>query len=294
MKARQHELGLALGGGAMLGMAHIAVLEVLEENGIRPGIITGTSVGGFVAALYAAGIGPARLRSMSLELKREDLFTGNFTPGTFLLLMVQLFRDMTQVLTLLPRGLITGARIRAYVDRFTGKKSIAQVSVPLGMMAVDLITGNRVVFTNRPPAAPVPGTVFVNEASLGLAVQATTAIPGIFDPVPYNGMLLVDGGLAETVPVPLARLLGAKAVVAVNLIEQSIVPEPSSLAQVILRSVDLVTQQVVGYSLEGADLVIHPPSLQVELGDFSRVSQLLDGGRRAALDALPALQGLLR
>jgi NTE family protein len=293
MRVRQSDLGLALGGGAMLGVSHIAVLEVLEENGIRPGVVTGTSVGGFVAALYAAGISPARLRSMSLELKRDDLFAGNFTPGTFLLLMVQFFRDLVEVMSLLPRGLLTGARIRDYVDRYTGGKSIAQVTMPVGLVAVDLISGSRVVFTNRPPAGMVSGTVFVDEAPLGLAVQATTAIPGIFDPVPFKGMLLVDGGLAETVPVALARQLGARAVAAVNLIESNSAPEPRSITHVILRSVDLLTNQVVQHSLEGADLVIHPPAMQVELGDFSCVSELLDGGRAAALEALPALQGLL-
>ena len=102
MRVRQRDLGLALGGGSMLGISHIGVLEVLEENGIRPGIVTGTSAGGFVAALYAAGVSPARLRKMALEMKREDLFESNFTAGTFLLMLVRFFGDMMQVMTCCP------------------------------------------------------------------------------------------------------------------------------------------------------------------------------------------------
>lgn len=294
MKAKQRDLGLALSGGGMLGLAHIGVLEVLDENGIRPGIVTGTSAGGFVAALYAAGIGPARLRQMALELQRDDLFASNMNAGTFILMLFQLFRDLVQLLNQLPRGLVTGDRIRAYVDRFTGKKNIAQVTMPVGLVAVDLNTGHRVVFTNRPPAIPVPGTVFVREAPLGLAVQATTAIPGVFEPVPFKGMLLVDGGIVETVPVPLAYQMGARVVAAVNLTDKGIVAEPRGIVQVILRSVDLMSQQVGQYSLAGASLAIHPPVMQADLGDFSRVIDLLEGGRRTALEALPALQELVR
>ncbi len=196
----------------MLGLSHIGVLEVLEQNGIRPGLITGTSAGGFVAALYAAGVSPASLREMAMEMKREDLFESNFTTGTFLLMLLRFFKDMLEAMYLLPRGLLTGALIREYVENFTGKKNIAQVTMPLGLVAVDLISGNRVVFTNRALSEAPPGTLFVREAPLGLAVQATTAIPGVFEPVAFKGMLLVDGGVAETVPALLARQMGARAV----------------------------------------------------------------------------------
>ncbi len=294
MKARQRDLGLALSGGGMLGAAHIGVLEVLEEHGIRPGIVTGTSAGGFVAALYAAGIGAGRLRRMAMELKRDDLFASNLSAGTFMLMLFQLFRDLVRMMNQLPRGLLTGARIRAYVDQCAGRKNIAHLTMPLGLVAVDLNTGNRVVFTNRVPSEPVPGTIFIREAPLGIAVQATTAIPGVFEPVSFKGMLLVDGGIAETVPVPLARQLGARLVAAVNLSEKGSVAEPQGIIQVMLRSVDVMSHNVGQYSLNGADLVIHPPAVAAPLGDFSRVRELLDGGRSTALEALPALQELVR
>ena len=194
---------------------------------------------------------------------------------------------------LLPRGMLSGALIRDYVDNFTGKKNIAQVTMPLGLVAVDLISGNRVVFTNRAPAEALPGTLFVREAPLGLAVQATTAIPGVFEPVAFKGMLLVDGGVAETVPALLARQMGARVVTAVNLIERNVVAEPRGILQVILRSVAVMTQQVGQYNLAMADLVIHPPVVHADLGDFSHALELIEGGRRTALEALPALHKLV-
>jgi NTE family protein len=278
----------------MLGLSHIGVLEALDENGIRPGLVTGTSAGGFVAALYAAGASPADMRQMALEMKREDLFESNFTTGTFLLMLLRFFKDMMEVMYLLPRGLLSGLRIRDYVDNFAGKQNIAQVTMPLGLVAVDLISGNRVVFTNRAPVEQLPGTLFVREAPLGLAVQATTAIPGVFEPVAFKGMLLVDGGVAETVPALLARQMGARVVTAVNLIERNVVAEPRGILQVILRSVAVMTQQVGQYNLAMADLVIHPPVVHADLGDFSQTLKLIEGGRRAALESLPALYELVR
>jgi NTE family protein len=277
----------------MLGISHIGVLEVLEENGIRPGIVTGTSAGGYVAALYAAGVSPAGMRKIALEMKRDDLFESNFRTGTFLRMMFRIFGDLLQLMAMTPRGILNGARIRNYVDQCTGKKNITQALLPLGLVAVDLNSGKRVVFTNC-PTDEMPDTIFVRDAPLGLAVQASTAIPGVFEPVPFRGMLLVDGGLAEAVPAPLARQMGARTVTAVNLIERGSVVEPQGILQVILRSAGVMTQQVSLRDLAAADLVIHPPVVQADLGDFSHTTELIEGGRRAMLEALPTLHSMVR
>ena len=209
-------------------------------------------------------------------------------------MMFRLLGDMLQFMTVLPRGILNGARIRSYVEECTGKKNIAEAPLPLGVVAVDLNSGKRVVFTNRPPAGVMSGTIFVQDVPLGLAVQASTAIPGVFEPVAFRGMLLVDGGVAEAVPVPLARQMGARTVTAVNLIESNTVIEPQGIVQVILRSANVITQQAALRDLAAADLVIHPPVVQADLGDFSHAMELIEGGRRAMLDALPALHDLVR
>jgi NTE family protein len=171
---------------------------------------------------------------------------------------------------------------------------IAQVAMPLGIVAVDLNSGQRVVFTNCPQVEEVAGTIVVREAPLGLAVQASTAIPGVFEPVAFREMLLVDGGVAEPVPVPLARQMGARVVAAVNLMNGGAAPEPQGIIGVLLRSAGVMTQQVVQYDLDVAELVIRPPVLQADLGDFSHAAELIEGGRRAALDELYSLRELVR
>lgn len=288
MKGRRPELGLALGGGGLLGISHIGVLEVLEENGIRPGIVTGTSAGSFVAALYAAGVAPQEMRGLAMSLGKEKLFTPTLGIFTLFRMVVRNLMDLVGFFDLLPRGIINGVRLTAYVDRVTKKTPLSQIPITLGMVATDLIRGERVIFTNRPPAAPVAGTRFC-DGSLGMAVRASTAIPGAFEPVAYRGMLMVDGGLVEMVPAPAARLLGAKKVVAVSLGNRGDQPEPGSLIQVIMRSIGIMSEQGTSQDLTRADLVLAPAVVESGLGDYQHIPTLLESGRRAAEEALPQL-----
>lgn len=293
MRPGQRRLGLALGGGGLLGVAHIGVLEVLEENGIRPGIVTGTSAGSFVAALYAAGIGPAAMRELALKLRKENLYAWNLNPFTFMLLLIRNLLDLVISFEILPRGLLTGSKIAGYVDQVTGKKNISDISFPIGLVAVDLLTGKRVVFSNRDLMHPGAGSVFLKDVPLGLAVRASTAIPGVFDPVPYRGMLLADGGLVEMVPTTAASQLGARVVVAVRLGGGGKISEPGSIVQVIMRGIGIMNEQGAKRDLAAADLVIEPHTVDAGLGDFEHVPELLDSGREVAVNALPDLKRLL-
>ncbi len=293
MKGRQHRLGLALGGGGLLGVAHVGVLEVLEENGILPGVVTGTSAGAFVAALYAAGLKPQVLRNLALKLSREDLFSWNFTFYSFLRVLLRNLRDLLGALDAAPLGLLNGSRIAAYVERVTGVKSMARILNPVGLVAVDLLSGNRVIFTNQERLPPAPGAVYVRGAPLGLAVRASTAIPGVFEPAPYRGMLLSDGGLLEIVPAATARLLGAGTVVAVRHDSQKMESQPDSIVQVILRGLNIMGEKGMKQDLEWSDLTIVTPAINAGLSDFSKIPELLEMGRAAAVRALPELKRLM-
>ena len=294
MMGRQHRLGLALGGGGLLGVAHVGVLEVLEENGILPGVVTGTSAGAFVAALYTAGLEPQALRSLALKLSREDLFSWNFTFCSFLRVLLRNLRDLLGSLDITPLGLLSGSRIAAYVERVTGVKSMAKILNPVGLVAVDLLSGNRAIFTNRERLPPAPGAVYVRGAPLGLAVRASTAIPGVFEPVPYRGMLLADGGLLEIVPAATARLLGAKIVVAVRHDSQKMESRPESIVQVIMRGLNIMSEKGLKQDLEWSDLTIVTPAVNAGLSDFGKIPELLEMGRAAAVRALPELKRLVK
>jgi NTE family protein len=289
---KYRDLGIALGGGGLLGVAHIGVLEVLEENGISPGIVTGTSAGSLVGALYAAGVKLSVLRELSLSLQKKDIFSWNFKPYSFIRFLLDNLRDMAGFLDVIPRALFSGEKIGELVVNITKKKRLNEIPMTFGVVAVDLITGKKVVFSNNAIKLS-PETLHFPNAPLGMAVQASCAIPGVFEPVPYQKTLLTDGGLAEMVPAPLARHLGSRVAVGVSLKRRGSVQEPETLIRVIQRGIDIMTLQNTQLDLKFADLVIDPLAFDARLGDFERVPELLERGRKAAQDAVPALKKLL-
>jgi NTE family protein len=174
-------IGVALGGGAAKGWAHIGVLEALREHGIDPQVVSGASIGSLVGAALAGGKLEA-LRNWVLELRRLD------------------------VLKLLDAGfgggVIVGNRVMHAIEKILTDRDIAELDRPFGAVATDLDRGR---------------TVWLREGSTIAAVRASCALPGLFPPVRRDGMWLMDGGLVDPVPVTLCRLLGADIVIAVNL-----------------------------------------------------------------------------
>ncbi len=199
---------------------------------------------------------------------------------------------MASFLDVVPRALFSGEKIGELVVNLTKKKHLNEIPMTFGVVAVDLITGKKVVFSNK-LIKLTPETLYFPNAPLDLAVQASCAIPGVFEPVPYQGALLTDGGLAEMVPAQLARHLGARIVVGVSLKRRGSVQEPETLIRVIQRSIDIMTLQNTQLDLKFADLVIDPLAFDASLGDFERVPELLKQGRQAAQEAVPTLKKLL-
>ena len=177
---RPPRIGLALGGGAARGFAHIGVIQVLEENGIRPDLVTGTSAGSLVAALYASGKSGSELGTLAASMDEGAITDWSF-PG---------------------RGLIRGEALARYVRDQTGHKPIEQMKLPLGIVATDLDSGAPILF---------------QRGDTGLAVRASSAVPAVFQPVKIGTREYVDGGLVSPVPVRFARQMGAELVIAVDI-----------------------------------------------------------------------------
>lgn len=176
----QPALGLALGGGAAFGAAHLGVLQVLAARRIRPGIVTGTSAGALVGAAYAAGM-PLR------TIERTILDADWSTFGTF---------------TLSPRlGLLDPSALARTIERLGGDRLIEELPIRFGAVATDLLARRSIVITEGP---------------LGRALEASMAVPGLFPPVRREGRLLVDGGVAANLPIEAARAMGAETVIAVR------------------------------------------------------------------------------
>ncbi len=255
-------IGLALGGGAARGWAHVGVIRALESAGLRPDLVCGTSAGALVGAAYAAGeldrfeawlVGLGRMAVWSLL----DLHVGG--------------------------GLLKGDRFidffrRAFVDR-----PIGALGMPFGAVATDLDTGAE---------------VWLRDGSTVDAVRASIALPGLFTPVMRNGRLLVDGGLVDPVPVSLARAMGAEVVIAADLNTGSLGPRlpggdpeitgPPHLLDVVGASITILQANITRGRLaeEPPDLAVVPRLAHMGLFEFHRAAEAIAEGRLAAEEAL--------
>jgi len=246
-------IGLALGGGAARGFAHIGVIQVLEENGIRPDLVVGTSAGSLVATLYASGKGGAALGHLADSMD-ESAFTDWSFPG---------------------RGLIRGEALARYVRENTGNRTIEKLPLPLGIVATDLDSGAPILFQRGDP---------------GVAVRASSAVPAVFQPVRIGTHEYVDGGLVSPVPVRFARQMGAELVIAVDI---SAVPDGNATGdamRMLLQTFAIMGRSINGFELRDADVVLSPKLPGVSSADFASRKKSIQAGREAALAALPALR----
>lgn len=246
-------IGLALGGGAARGFAHIGVIQVLEEQGIKVDLVVGTSAGSLVAALYASGRSGPELAKMADGMDESALTDWAF-PG---------------------RGLIKGEALAKYMRTQTGGVAIERMKLPLGIVATDLADGQPILF---------------QRGDVGTAVRASSAVPAVFQPVKIAEREYVDGGLVSPVPVRFARQMGATLVIGVDI---SSPPEGKPTAgpiDILMQTVAIMGRSINTWELKDADVVIRPPLLGVSSADFTARHKAIASGREAALAALPALK----
>lgn len=251
--ARPPRIGLALGGGAARGFAHIGVIQVLEEAGIRPDLVVGTSAGSLVAALYASGKNGAELGRLALAMD-ESAITDWAFPG---------------------RGLIRGEALARYVRNNTGGRTIEQMTVPLGIVATDLDSGEGVLF---------------QRGDLGLAVRASSAVPAVFQPVRIGPREYVDGGLVSPVPVRFARQMGAEVVIAVDISTTPDGNPTGDMMRLLLQTFAIMGRSINRFELKEADVVLRPKLRGQSSADFTLRRQTIDAGREAATAALVRLR----
>ena len=250
---RPPRIGLALGGGAARGFAHIGVIQVLEEAGIKPDLVVGTSAGSLVAALYAAGRPGAELARVALAMDESAITDWSF-PG---------------------RGLIRGEALARYVREQTGGKTIEQLALPLGIVATDLDSGLPMLF---------------QRGDVGMAVRASSAVPAVFQPVKIGSREYVDGGLVSPVPVRFARQMGAELVIAVDI---SSPPDGNATGdpfQMLLQTFAIMGKSINQFELKDADIVVRPLLAGVSSADFTARKRAIDAGRAAGLAALVGLR----
>lgn len=243
-------IGLALGGGVVLGAAHVGVLRAIKELNIPVDLITGASIGGFIAALYAFGLDWQALEDVAAELEWLDI--SGFSPTQY--------------------GLMSNHKLGQKMLELIGDVNFSRAKLPLGLIASDIITGERVPLT----------TGKVSEA-----VMASSCVPGIFTPIEIGDRMLVDGGLLENVPTLLAREMGADLVIAVDLFStiQSH-RKPENLFELLLNTYYSAMRNASGLYIKEADILIAPATANYNLVTTNQIPALIQEGYLAAMDAL--------
>lgn len=243
-------IGLALGGGGARGFAHIGVIKELAANGIHPDIVVGTSAGSFVGALYAGGYDGAALEKLAGEMKEEEL------------------RDLIYP----DRGFIKGERLQDFVNQKLGNRSIEDLPIRFAAVATDLGDGSLAVFTR---------------GNTGMAVRASSTIPGVFQPVRINGREYVDGGLVSPVPVNVARDLGAELVIAVDIANRPVDNgQLATTAGVVGQSLDIMMNHLAHREVGLSDIKIRPDTRDLVSTDFTTRLDAIDEGVEAARDVV--------
>lgn len=253
---RPVRIGLALGGGAARGFAHIGVIQVLEENDLRPALVVGTSAGSLVAALYASGMNGRQLAALADNMDEAAVTDWAF-PG---------------------RGLIRGEQLARFVREHTGGQSIEAMKLPLGIVATDFDSGQGILFQRGDP---------------GVAVRASSAVPAVFQPVRIGTREYVDGGLVAPVPVRYARQMGAELVLAVDI---SATPDGNPTGdpvRMLLQTFAIMGRSINSFELREANLVLRPKLPGVSGANFAARKLAIQAGRDAMTAQLGALKALL-
>jgi NTE family protein len=246
-------IGLALGGGAARGFAHIGVIKALEAQGIVPDLIAGTSAGSVVGAMYAAGFN-------GFELQRQAMQMDETTIADW---------------TLPSRGVLRGEALQAFINKAVEGRAIEQLPRRLAITATELKTGDLAVF---------------ERGNTGQAVRASSSVPAVFQPVTINGLEYVDGGLASPVPAALARRMGADVVIAVDVSSRPSVQPLGGSIDLLLQTFAIMGQSIAAHELRDADVVIRPALGSTKGTDFAARHLSILEGETAASAQLGAIR----
>lgn len=247
-------IGLALGAGSARGFSHIGVLKALDEAGLQPDVIAGTSAGSLVGVFYAAGYSPWQIEEVALRVRDIDI--ADFSTAT-------------------KRGMLSGAALQKLVNEYLRNVPLERLKIPFAAVATNLRTGDAAVLT---------------QGDAGAAVRASCSIPGVFIPTTVNGQELVDGGLVSPLPVRAARALGADFVIGVDVSSKPGNDSPAGLYEVMLQSFEIMSRRIVSLESQTADFMIRPDTLRFSSTDFSVRKELIQAGYEAGRAAVAGLR----
>jgi len=247
------KIGLALGGGAVLGAAHIGVLQAIEEQQIRVAAMSGTSIGSVIAALYSFGKTPEEIKQIALEVDWKSISSLVFSR----------------------LGVLSDKKIAKLLIDNIGDVDFKDAKIPLSMVATDITNGEKVV---------------LKSGSVAKSAMASSAIPGVFVPVEIDERLLVDGGLVENVPISTLGEFDVDYIIAVDLNAKHSHKKPSSLVEVLLNTFDIVMNASTSKETQSTDLLISLDLSEFNALSTSQIERLIEAGYKCTSKQLKEMK----
>lgn len=250
------KIAVVLGAGSSKGFAHIGVLKILESNKIPIHMIVGTSVGSVIGCLYAYGYDAFQLQKLSFSIEKGDIVD----------------------LVLPENGFIKGEKLEEWVNKTLKNTLIEKLKIPFYAVATDIQSGQEVAF---------------GSGNAGMAIRASSSIPGVFRPVRIGDRMYVDGGVVSPVAVDVAKRFGADIVIAVDISTRVERAWPQNTIETILQSLNVMYEKLASLQLAKADVVIKPKVGHIGSADFSKRHEAILEGEKAALEVLPQIMRIV-
>ena len=251
---RPKKIALVLGGGGARGVAHIGILKVFEREDIKVDLVVGTSMGSVVGAAYSLGFPSTVMEKRATTLSWTDLFDP----------------------TIPAMGLIEGAKMRNVINEMLEGKTFIDTKIPLAVVTTDIEKAEEVVYTSGP---------------LVKLVLASSSWPGLYNPIKHDNRLLVDGGIKNSVPVSIARSLGADFIIACDVgfcVTKDV--EIKNAMRMMLQSFQIMGEELNTLQSKNADILIEPDLGNIDQAAFDKASEIIPRGQEAAEKALPLIQ----
>jgi len=244
------KVGLALGGGAVLGAAHVGALRALDEYGYEFTHISGTSIGAFVGAFLAFGKSWKEIEEIALNLSWLKAARLRFSK----------------------MGLFSNAKLGDSIKEMIGEVSFEEAEIPLYIVATDISSGEKAVLSS---------------GDVSQAIMASTCIPGVFEPVEIDGRMLVDGGICENVPIQVLLDQKAKPIIAVDLLTRRAHRKPASITEVMINSFSFTLSRTTKFVSENKHVKIISPNLeQFNSVETKQIPDLIEQGYQDTLEML--------
>lgn len=255
-KQKRPGVALVLGGGGARGFAHIGVFKVLEKEKVPVDLVIGTSIGSIAGAFYCAGISLDKVEELAKNINWKSV--SNFSAPSIISM-------------LLSEELLSNAQVENFLKKNIGDLRFDELKIPLVCVATDLNTGERIL---------------LREGSVAFAARASSTLPGFFKPVEYRQRYLVDGGLAENIPVAVAKLFDPDVIIAVQVSADITKNATNNVFATFMQAIYIQGKVLDTENIAAADILIRPEVGEMSAADLSHAYQTIEKGFSAAKESL--------